>query len=100
MILIELWYLQENGETVLAGIDAVLEKLKTNPTDLAARLALYSGQYKYSKYIRGDNSPEMARYLGYLDARELYPDFKPITFKEYLRELLDGKARRPYPQFT
>lgn len=91
---------QETGESVLAGVDEAFEKLKTNPGDLSLMLASYGGQYKYSKYIRGDNSPEMAKYLGYLDAGELYPDFKPIKFREYLKELLDGKARKPYPHWT
>lgn len=44
--------------------------------------------------IRGDNSPEHARYLGYLDAKELYPDIQGISFEAYLSELLKGKGRR------
>jgi hypothetical protein len=51
----------------------------------------------YSKYVRGNNTPEYAEYLGYLSAAELYPDFKPIAFRGFLEELLDGKAHRPYP---
>jgi hypothetical protein len=53
-------------------------------------------EYQNSKYLRGDNSPENAKYLGYIDATELYPDFKPIKFEQYLTELLAGKAIRPY----
>ncbi len=49
-----------------------------------------------SKYIRGDNTLANAKYLQYLDARELYPDFKPRAFAEYIDEVLDGKAERPY----
>ena len=59
-----------------------------------------SAQYSYSKYVRGDNTPEYAKYLGYLDARELYPDFKPTTFKEFVVELLDGKVPRPYANMS
>ncbi len=55
-----------------------------------------SAQYSYSKYVRGDNRPEYAKYLGYLDARELYPDLKPTTFKGFVVDLLDGKVPRPY----
>lgn len=40
--------------------------------------------------------PENAKYLGYLDARELYPDFKAISFESFVKEILDGKAKKPY----
>lgn len=50
--------------------------------------------YSYSKFVRGDNSPENAKYLGYLDARDLYVDFAPRLFKAFVRELLDGKAAK------
>lgn len=53
-------------------------------------------QYINSKFIRGDNTLENAKYLGYLDARELYPDFKPRTFEECVRETVEGKAEKPY----
>lgn len=49
-------------------------------------------EYKYSMYVRGDNDPVYAKYLGYLDASELYPDFVPRSFEAYAKELLDGKA--------
>ncbi|KAK1700865.1 hypothetical protein BDP55DRAFT_688882 [Colletotrichum godetiae] len=34
--------------------------------------------------IRGENTPEYAHYLGYLDARELYPDVKFTSFEKYI----------------
>ncbi|KAF5020053.1 hypothetical protein F66182_7934 [Fusarium sp. NRRL 66182] len=52
--------------------------------------------YKNSWGLRGDNTPEYARYLGYLDAKDLYPDLKSKTLKEYIQELLDKKALVPY----
>ncbi|KAH7409047.1 isoflavone reductase family protein [Cadophora sp. MPI-SDFR-AT-0126] len=67
-----------------------------DPSNIRIRFGVMSAQYSYSKYVRGDNTPEYAKYLGYLDARELYPDFKPTTFKEFVVELLDGKVPRPY----
>ena len=88
---------QESGEGILAGVDAAFKELETDPSGLSARLRSFGMQYAYSKHIRGDNSVEMAKYLGYLDATELYPSFKPIGFKDYLAELLAGKAVKPYP---
>jgi hypothetical protein len=61
-----------------------------------AAMQINRWQYAISKYIRRDNTPENAKYLGYIDARELYPDFKPISFSEYLDELLAGKGYKPY----
>jgi len=48
--------------------------------------------YSYSKFVRGDNTPKYAKYLGYLDAGDLYPDLVPRSFEAFARELLDGKA--------
>lgn len=55
-----------------------------------------NAQYSLSKFIRQDGTLENAKYLGYLDARELYPDFKPISFEEYVDELLAGGGKRPW----
>lgn len=57
------------------------------------------GDYMYSMYVRGDNQVEYAKYLGYLDAKELFPDFHPITYTEFLGDLLDGKIEKPQYQF-
>jgi hypothetical protein len=63
-------------------------------------LTLISLEYAYSKFVRGDNSPQYADYLGYLDARDLYPDFVPKSFEAFAKELLDGKAARIFENFT
>lgn len=46
--------------------------------------------------VRGDNTPEIAEFLGYLDCKKLYPDFEAITFEACCREILEGKAATPY----
>jgi len=73
---------------------AAAKEAASGATGFSPMLAMLS--YDYSKYIREDNTPENAKYLGYLDARELYPDFQPITFEEFLKEALDGKAAKIY----
>ncbi|KAJ6575850.1 hypothetical protein B0H10DRAFT_2236693 [Mycena sp. CBHHK59/15] len=70
--------------------------LKAEPDNRLARLRSFGEDYNYSKYVRGDNTPAYATYLGYLDARELYPEFRPRSFKDFVGELLDGKAAKPY----
>ncbi|KAJ7687134.1 hypothetical protein B0H17DRAFT_939633 [Mycena rosella] len=71
--------------------------LKMEPDNRPVRFVSMKEDYIYSKYVRGDNTPEYAAYLGYLDARELYPDFRPRSFKDFIAELLEGKAVKPYP---
>jgi hypothetical protein len=56
-------------------------------------------EYAYCKFGRGYNSPEYAGYLGYLDAKDLYPEFVPRSIESYHRELLDGKAVEMYGGF-
>jgi hypothetical protein len=55
-------------------------------------MQLYVKEYWLSKYVKEYNSREMALYLGYLDARELYPDFKPRTFEETFKEVVTGNC--------
>lgn len=57
---------------------------------------VYNSQYMYSMFIRQDNSLENAKYLGYLDAHELYPDFKPRTIEEYIKESIEGTIPKLY----
>lgn len=68
----------------------------TGLEDKGAQSTLAAAQYTYSTYMRGDNTPEYARYLGYLDGEELYPDLDFIPFRKYVSELIDGTARRAY----
>jgi NmrA-like family len=81
----------------ISAEECVAEKEKAETDDGPKGPILRSRwQYITSKFIRKDNTPEVAKYLGYLDARELYPDFKPNSFSEYIDELLAGKGARPY----
>ncbi|KAG7416630.1 Bifunctional pinoresinol-lariciresinol reductase 1 [Fusarium oxysporum f. sp. raphani] len=68
----------------------------TGLEDKGAQSALAAAQYTYSTCVRGDNTPEYARYLGYLDGKELYPDLDFIPFQKYVSELIDGTARSAY----
>ncbi len=47
--------------------------------------------------IRGDNTPEYAKYLGYVTCKELYPDMNFLSFEKYMKhEVLPGKAKGVY----
>jgi hypothetical protein len=71
-------------------------RLAKEPENKQYRVSVYSAEYDYSKYVRMDNKQEYAKYLGYLDASELYPGFEARGFREFFRDLLDGRVGRPY----
>lgn len=58
--------------------------------------SLASSQYQLSWGIRGDNTPDYAKYLGYLVTPDLYPEFKGIGYEDYLKEVVTGKAKTVY----
>jgi hypothetical protein len=73
---------------------AKAEAAASGKTGFNVAVAIQS--YSYSKFVREDNCPVNAKYLGYLDTRELYPDFKPIKFEQFVREVLQGEAKKLY----
>lgn len=85
-----------SNEECLKQVDEAKAVLLADPTDRRKMTGVFTSQYILSKYVRKDNTPENAKYLGYLDARELYPDLKPMSFVSFVDELLDGKTTRPY----
>ncbi|RYC83351.1 hypothetical protein BFJ63_vAg13754 [Fusarium oxysporum f. sp. narcissi] len=59
-------------------------------------VGLVVSQYPLSVWLRGDNLPDRAEYLGYLSTKDLYPDFVFTPFKEYIREVISGEAKAVY----
>ncbi|KAJ6605407.1 hypothetical protein DFH09DRAFT_1121335 [Mycena vulgaris] len=86
-----------SADDIAAGRARYAALLAAEPGNRLAHIMSSSEDYNYSKYVRGDNTPAYAAYLGYLDARELYPDYQPRTFKAFVAEVLEGKAVMPYP---
>ncbi|OGM48930.1 hypothetical protein ABOM_003114 [Aspergillus bombycis] len=83
-----------------ARIQEARSALKKEPTDPSALAALITSQLFFSWGIRGDNTPEYAEYLGYLNGKDLYPDFKFTKLEEYVKEVLEGKAKGVYQSFS
>ncbi|EMR68639.1 putative isoflavone reductase family protein [Eutypa lata UCREL1] len=82
------------AEEIKAQIQAAEEPLPA--PDSVEFVGLSQLQYWYSSGVRGDNSPEYARYLGYLLAKDLYPEFKGTTLEAYATEVMGGKGKRVY----
>lgn len=80
-------------------VDAVAqakEQAKTSPSGTQLNLGIIMQEYLNSLFVHGDNTLETAKGLGALDARALYPDFKPTTLKEYAVEFY---KKRPEIEF-
>ncbi|KAJ5662295.1 NAD(P)-binding protein [Penicillium maclennaniae] len=76
----------------LAAVEKAIEG-EASPT---MRVMMQVLQYQISWGLRGDNTPENAKRLGYMTSKELYPDFEFVKFGDYLKEVIDGKASHPY----
>lgn len=70
--------------------------MKADPDDLKSLISLVRNQLFNSFAIRGDNTPENAEYLGYINGKELYPDLDYITYESFMKEALEGRAKRVY----
>ncbi|PVI03913.1 isoflavone reductase family protein [Periconia macrospinosa] len=81
-------------EALVAKRDQAREAFKADPGQILNRIMQSTFEYNVSKYVRGDNTLGNAKYLGYLDARELYPDFEPLSFKDFVKQVLDGKGEK------
>ncbi|KAF4341684.1 isoflavone reductase P3 [Fusarium beomiforme] len=74
-----------------ASIPELQIAVDKNPNDIKIALDHAMAQYRYSRYVRGDNTPEHAQYLGYLDGKTLYPDLKCKSLREFIGEVVSGK---------
>ncbi|KAH8899788.1 isoflavone reductase [Thozetella sp. PMI_491] len=90
----------KSGEDILADVEKYKEIIAQDPKNLFTDAALhfFGGQYTYSWGVRGDNTLEHAEYLGYLDARKLYPEITVRKFEDYVHAVLEGEQTRVYPE--
>ncbi|KAK7409525.1 hypothetical protein QQX98_008309 [Neonectria punicea] len=84
------------AEEITTRIEEARANYQANPKSLEAFGALSTQQLLLSWVVRGDNTPEYARYLGYLDGKELYPDFEYVKFEDYVKAALDGTVKGVY----
>jgi len=61
-----------------------------------AMTKIFMSQYKRSLFIRGDDTPEHAKYLGYLDGKELYPDVEVEGLETFMKRMLNGEIETIY----
>ena len=78
--------MQVSEEDVKKAVAAAKAEVAQNPSDFMALLKLTWADYMYSMRVLQENTLENAKKLGYLDARELYPDIPKHTLEEYAQE--------------
>ncbi|PLB43351.1 NAD(P)-binding protein [Aspergillus steynii IBT 23096] len=87
-------YISENE--VNTRIEEARTALNKNHKDGDALSTFTVSQLFRSWGIRGENTPEYAAYLGYLNGKDLYPDFEFTKFEDYVKEVLEGKVKGVY----
>ncbi|KAI1131415.1 NAD(P)-binding protein [Nemania abortiva] len=87
-------YLTE--EELLKIISESQSQINTSNLDPTVMLNLGMAQYRHLLGIRGDNTPEHAKYLGYLDAKELYPDMEATPLESYIKDAFEGRVKTVY----
>ncbi|KAI0740576.1 NAD(P)-binding protein [Earliella scabrosa] len=80
-----------SAEEVKRLLEEGKKEYAEDPKNVAAIYKLLSNEYAYSMSVLGENTLENAKKLGYLDARELYPDIPVQSFAEYAKEFYSLK---------
>ena len=73
-------------EEVTQQIAVSKAAIAKDPTDPQPMMSLYWNQYMFSLHFLQENTLENAKRLGYLDARELYPDVPAQSLEEFAKE--------------
>ena len=90
---------QYKSDYFLQGVAAAVEQLKNDPNDVGAKVRIHWYEYLQSMFVLEENTLENAKRLGYLDARELYPDIETVSLEEYAKEYYQkGGYARQIPQ--
>jgi hypothetical protein len=88
---------QVSQNQILANVASSKADAEAEPDNLAHKYRMVGSEYANTKYLREDNTPEMAEYLGYISARDLWPEFVYKSFGTFVDELVEGKGERIYP---
>lgn len=93
-------WVTRNGQWSSEQLDASIKQLQAMTqgpnVDYMTLVGKFWLEYYYSSFIDGDNSPEGVERLGFLWAKDLYPNLKPTTFRDFFQDIMDGKRTLPY----
>ncbi|PNH73928.1 hypothetical protein VD0001_g3637 [Verticillium dahliae] len=93
-----------SGETtekkyVSRTAEEIEEGIATTKGDQMKMMDYFQYTYQKSYDIMGENTPEYARYLGYLIGKDLYPDLQGISFEEFVRHTLEHGLEPMYEEY-
>jgi uncharacterized protein YbjT (DUF2867 family) len=89
-------------EEIDVDIAEALPVLQTSGMDLRSgegaiiAFKAVARQYVRSWGIRGDNTPERAKELGYVTSKELWPEMEFVKYEDFLGDVVAGKAKPVY----
>ena len=94
-----------SSEEIDADIAEALPKIQggmdfRSSEGLVVAFLVVARQYVRSWGIRGDNTPEKAKELGYVTSKELWPEMKFVKYEDFLGDVIDGKAKPVYEEET
>lgn len=69
---------------------------RRSPEGLVVTFKAVSGQYALSWGVRGDNTPEKAKELGYVTSKELWPEMEFVGYKAFLKDAAEGRGEAVY----
>ena len=72
--------------------EQVAAAIRSGELDLWPQVIL---EYVYSTWARGDNDPQWAEFMGYLDAKSLYPDLEVHTMERSISDALAHPGTNP-----
>ncbi|KAI9163523.1 Isoflavone reductase-like protein [Paramyrothecium foliicola] len=73
---------------------------KTRKPDSFDYFDLVKCQYWNIMFVRAENTPEHAKYLGFLDAKELYPEVVTTGLDEYAQQAVNGQVPPLYAKLV
>ncbi|KAI9063943.1 NAD-P-binding protein [Trametes sanguinea] len=73
------------AEELKERLAAAKKEYEKDPSDFLAHINLASTEYMFSMHVLRENTLENAKRLGYLDARELYPDVPKHTLEDFAK---------------
>ncbi|KAK2772260.1 isoflavone reductase family protein [Colletotrichum kahawae] len=85
-----------SAEELKSMINVAAAQVQNDPNNYLLLVGKLWLEYYYSSFVDGDNSQRGAKRLGYVTAGDLYPDFKPNTYRQFFQDTLQNRRRIPY----
>lgn len=90
---------REEMETDIAEALPLFQQVqgdKWAPEAMILGFDVVARQYALSWGVRGDNTPEVAKKLGYVTSKELWPEMNFVGYEDFLRDVVEGGGEPVY----